>query len=184
MDYLACYTIKDTVEEGISVDDFESVVVEDAATTLLKKAVLQMIPVMEPTNSKSLNSVAESSLCFLKEAGKRDKRSEDYVVIAVDPSQWKICYSRDSFGLIDPCGIDGAVLLLVRNGTKHVLVKANDRHTELSIGNDNRPVISKCNRASMLYEAAANRSLMKEISSLPTQCLLAAPKGAAKSGRS
>lgn len=184
MDYLNCYTIKDNVEEGLSVDDFESVVVDDPSTTLLKKAVLQMIPVMEPANSKSLNSVAECSLCFLKEAGKKDKRSEDYVIIAADPSQWKICYSRDSFGLLDPCGIDGAVILLVRKGARHVLVNAKDRHIELYIDDDCKPVVGKCNRASMLYEAAANRSLMREISSLPVQCLQSAPKGASKSARS
>lgn len=184
MDYLDCYTVKDNVESGISIDEFESIVVEDLSTTLLKKAVLQMIPVMPPANDRSLNSVSEASLTFLKEPAKKDKRSSEYIIIAVDPAKWKLCYNRDSFGLIDPCGVNGWVLLLVKSGTKHVLVKAADKHTELSVTDDNTPVINRCNRASLLYESAANAKLMRSISTLPDQILLGAPKGASRSGRS
>ena len=184
MDYLLCYTVKDNVEEGIPVTDFESVVVEDPSTTLLKKAVLQIIPILPADNPKSLNSVSEASLSFLKVPAKKDTLSKDYVILAVDPAKWKLCYNKDSFGLVDPCGLTGMVLLLVKCGTKHVLVNAKDRHTELSVTDDNKPVIGKCNRASLIYETVANNALKREVSKLPAQFLLAAPKAAAKSARS
>lgn len=183
MEYLHCYTVKANVVEGIQVDEFDSIVVEPA-TTQLKKAVLQIVPILRPENDKSLNSVSESSLSFLKEVGKKDTESKDYVVIAVDPAEWKLCYQKDSFGLIDPCGVNGMVLLLVKKGTKHVLVKADDKHMELSINDNNKPVISKCSRASLLFDTVTTNIIKREISKLPTQFLLTAPKAAAKPARS
>lgn len=182
--YLNCYTVKDNVGEGISVNEFESVAVEDPSTTLLKKAVLQIVPVLRAGNDKSLNSVSESSLSFLKEPLKSDKLSKDYVIIAVDPAQWKLCYAKDSFGLLDPCGLTGMVLLLVKCGTKHVLSNAKDRHVELSVSDDNKPVIGRCNRASLIYETVTSNALKKEVSKLPAQFLIEAPKASAKSVRS
>jgi hypothetical protein len=129
---------------GIQVDEFESIVVEPT-TTLLKKAVLQIVPILKPDNDKSLNSVSESSLSFLKEHGKKDTESKDYVVIAVDPKEWKLCYNKDSFGLIDPCGVNGMVLLLVKKGTKHVLVSAKDKHVELSVDDNNKRICTSRN---------------------------------------
>ena len=184
MEYLHCYTVKDNVVGGIQVDEFESIVVENASTTLLKKAVLQIIPVLKPENSKSLNSVSQSSISFLKEPAKKDTESKDYVVIAVNPSEWKLCYQTDSFGLIDPCGVNGMVLLLVKKGTRHVLVKANDKHVELSVDDSSKPVIGSCNRASLLYDTVASNAIKREISKLPAQYLLTVPKGAAKPARS
>lgn len=184
MDYLVLYTVKDNVVGGIQVDEFESIVVEDTSTTLLKKAVLQIVPVLSPANDKSLNSVSESSICFLKEAGKKDTESKDYVVIAVDPAVWKLCYNRDSFGLLDPCGVNGMVLLLVKKGTKHVLVRADDKHVELSVDDNNKPVIGRCNRASLLFDTVTTNTVKREISKLPSLALLTSPKGAAKPARS
>ena len=183
MDYLHCYTVKDNVVGGIQVDEFESIVV-DPATTLLKKAVLQIVPILKPDNDKSLNSVSENSLSFLKETGKKDTESKDYVVIAVDPADWKLCYNKDSFGLIDPCGVNGMVLLLVKKGTKHVLVNAKDKHVELSVGDDNKPIISRCSRAALIYDTVTTNAIAKEISKLPPQYLPASPKGGAKSAHS
>ena len=184
MDYLPCYTLKDNVEDGVSVNEFECVVVEDTSTTLLKKAVLQIIPILPADNTRSLNSVSEASLSFLKVPSKKDTLSKDYIVLAVDPVKWKLCYNKDSFGLLDPCGLSGMVLLLVKCGTKHVLVNANDRHIELSVSDDNKPIISKCNRASLIYETVANNALKREVSKLPAQFLLAAPKVSTRSARS
>ena len=182
--YLLCYTVKDNIEEGISIDEFESVVVDDPSTTMLKKAVLQIVPVLEPENPKSLNSVTESSISFLRLPSKSDKKSDDYVILAVDPSKWRLCYNRDSFGLLDPCGLTGLVILLVKKDTKHVLVKTNDRHTELCIDENSKPVIGKCNRASLIYDTVTNTAIKREVSKLPTQYLLASPKAGAKSARS
>ncbi len=183
MDYLACYTVKSNVEEGISIDEFECVVAEDPSTTLLKNAVLQIVPVLQPDNDRSLNSVSEASLSFLKVPSKKDTLSKDYVVIAVDPANWKLCYKKDSFGLLDPCGLNGMVLLLVKNGTQHVLSNAKDRHIELSVV-DSKPVIGRCNRASLIYESVNNGILKKEISKLPAAFLSAAPKASKGSARS
>jgi hypothetical protein len=168
---------------GIQVDEFESIVVEPT-TTLLKKAVLQIVPILKPDNDKSLNSVSESSLSFLKEHGKKDTESKEYVVIAVDPKEWTLCYNKDSFGLIDPCGVNGMVLLLVKKGTKHVLVSAKDKHVELSVDDNNKPVISRCNRAALIYDTVTTNAIAKEISKLPPQYLLTFPKVGAKSARS
>ncbi len=184
MDYLLCYTVKDNVEEGIPVDEFECVVVEDLSTTLLKKAVLQIVPVLKPDNELSLNSVSEASISFLIPPTKKDTLSDEFVVIAVDPAEWKLCYNRVSFGLIDPCGIGGMVLLLVRKNTRHVLSHAKDRHTELCVDEKGKPVIAKCNRASLIYETMTRNSVKREFSKLPTQFLQASPKAGAKSARS
>ena len=184
MDYLHLYTLKANVVEGIQVDEFESIVVNDPSTTLLKKAILQIVPILKPENDKSLNSVSESSLSFLKEAGTKDTESKDYIIIAVDPAEWKLCYQKDSFGLIDPCGVNGMVLLLIKKGTKHVLVRADDKHVELSVDDSNKPVIGQCSRASLLFETVATNIIKRELSKLPAQFLLTAPKAAAKPARS
>ena len=45
MDYLACYTVKENVESGIAIDEFECVAVEDmrrGLDTLSRKASLQV----------------------------------------------------------------------------------------------------------------------------------------------
>ena len=183
MDYLACYTVKENVESGIAIDEFECVAVEDTSTTIINNAVLQIVPVLSPDNDKSLNSVSEASLSFLKPPTKRDTLSKDYVLIATDPAQWKLCYSKDSFGLLDPCGLNGMVLLLVRNDTKHVLVSAKDRHVELSVA-DGKPVIGRCNRASLIFDTVNNNALKREISKLPSQFLITGSKAAKGSVRS
>lgn len=185
MDFLNCYKLVDeNVVSGITVNDFESIIVEDNKTTLLKKAVLQMIPVMEPELKDNLNSVSETSLTFIREPGKKDTESKDYIVVEVNPSEWKLCYDRDVFGILDPCGTNGNIILLLHKGTKHALVKANNNRVVFGVSDENKPVVSTVNRAALLLESVVHNDLMKMASKLPSQVLLAAPKTSPKSRRS
>ena len=174
MEYLKCYTIKDDIEEGIYVDNFESIIVDSPSTTSIKKATIEMVPVF-PVEGGTANNVTEGSLVFLHEAGSRDKESTEHIVIAVDPSKWKLCYRTDTLGILDPCGLNGFLLLLVNKGMEHVLVKADDRTLSLQF-KDNKLTIAKCGRAAMLRDAVTKRKLTMAVSKLPSRCLLKPPK--------
>ena len=185
MDFLRCYKLVDeTVADGITVNNFESIIVDDVKATVLKKAVLQMIPVMEPELKDSLNSVSETSLTFIREPGKKDTESKDCIVVEVNPSEWKLCYDRDVFGILDPCGLNGNIILLLHKGTKHALVKADNSHVVFGVSDENKPVVSTVNRAAMMLESVVHNDLMKLASKLPSQSLLVAPKTSPKSRRS
>ena len=173
MEYLKCYTVKDDIEEGIYVENFESIIVEDPSTTSIKKATIEMVPIL-PATGPSANNATECSLVFLHEAGKKDKESQEHVIIAVDPAKWKLCYRTDNIGILDPCGLNGFLLLLVDKNTEHVLVKADDRTQSLQF-QDNKLTIAKCGRAAMLRDAVTKRKLTAFVNKLPDRCLLAAP---------
>ena len=166
MEFLNCYTIKDSIEEGLYVNDFESIIVEDPSTTSIKKATIEMVPVI-PTDAET-NDMAENSLVFLHEAGKKDKASSSHVIIAVDPAKWKLCYAIDNISILDPCGINGLMLLLVSNDTANVLVKADSRTTSLQF-QDKKLVIAPCGRAAMLREAVVKRRLTATANTLKAQ---------------
>jgi len=174
MEYLKCFTVKDDIEEGIYVNNFESIIVADPSTTSIKKATIEMVPVF-PMEGDTANNMTEGSLVFLHEAGNKDKESTEHIVIAVDPSKWKLCYRTDSLGILDPCGLNGFLLLLVDRSMEHVLVKADDRSLSLQF-KDNKLTIEKCGRAAMLRDAVTKRRLTMAASKLPSRCLLRAPK--------
>lgn len=175
MEFLKCFTVKDDIEEGIHVSDFESIIVADPSTTLIKKATIEMIPVIKPgTNTKN---ITETSLVFLHESGKSDKESSDHVILAVDPSKWKLCYSTDALNILDPCGLNGFIILLVNKAAAHVLIKADDRGKSLQFDNK-KLTIASCGRAAMLRDAVTQRKLTAAVSMLPSRYRTTSPKGA------
>lgn len=173
MEYLKCFTVKDDIEEGIYVNDFESIIVADPSTTSIKNATLEMIPVI-PIDRSNKN-VTENSLVFLHEPAKRDKESQSHVIIAVDPSKWKLCYSTANMSILDPCGIHGLVMLLVNNGLQHVLVKADNKKLSLQFSNKSL-CIAPCGRAAMLRDAITQRKLTTAVNMLPDQYRKTVPK--------
>ena len=179
MEYLKCFTVKDNIEEGIYVPDFESIIVEDPSTTSIKKATIEMVPVLQP-ESASTNNVTETSLVFLHEAAKGDKESADHVIIAVDPAKWKLCYSTDALSILDPCGLTGLLILLVNKAATHLLVKADDR--SLSLQFDNKKLtVAKCGRAAMLRDAIVSRKLTAAVNMSPGQYRTTAPTSESES---
>lgn len=174
MEYLNCFSINDSgIEEGIYVSDFESIITADPATESIKKATIEMVPVLSPETTAT-NNVTETSLVFLHEAKKGDKESADHVIIAVDPSKWKLCYSTENMSILDPCGISGKMLLLVNKNMQNVLIKANDRSLSLQFSNK-KLAIAKCGRAGMLRDAITKRRLTAAASMLPSLYRTASP---------
>lgn len=174
MEYLNCYSVSDSgIEEGIYVSDFESIIVADPTTASIKKATIEMVPVLAPDETGTSN-VTETSLVFLHEAKKGDKESADHVIIAVDPSKWKLCYSTANISILDPCGLNGKILLLVNKELPHVLIKANDRSLSLQFSNK-KLTIAKCGRAAMLRDAITKRKLTAVASMLPSQFRTTSP---------
>lgn len=165
--------MKDDIEEGIYVNDFESIIVEDPSTTSIKNATLELIPVM-PIERGNKN-VTENSLIFLHEPNKKDKASSSHVIIAVDPEKWKLCYSTANMSILDPCGIRGLVMLLVSNELEHVLVKADKRNLSLQFSNK-KLCIAPCGRAAMLRDAVTKRKLTAVVNMLPDQYRQTSPK--------
>lgn len=154
MEYLKCYTVNDhDIEEGIYVPEFESIIVEDPSTTTIKKATVEMIPVLKPRGG---TSITETSLVFLHEAEKTDKESQDHIIIDIDPDKWKLCYKTNKLEILDPCGLHGHMLLVVDKSLDQVLIKADDRKLSLQFSNK-KLAIASCQRASLLRSAITRR---------------------------
>ena len=150
MEYLKCYTVKDhDIEEGIYVPEFESIIVETPSTTTIKKATIEMIPVLK---TRGGTSITETSLVFLHEAGKSDKESKDHIIIAIDPNKWKLCYKTNKLAILDPCGFHGHMLLVVDKSMEQILIKADDRKLSLQFSN-NKLTIAGCQRSALLRSA-------------------------------
>ena len=174
MEFLKCFTVNDDIAEGIHVSDFESIIVADPSTTLIKKATIEMIPVLTPA-SRNTNDVTESSLVFLHEADKQDKESSDHMILAVDPTKWRLCATNKAISLLDPCGLNGYILLLVNKNAEHLLINAGDRGVSLQLI-DQKPTIAKCHRAALIRSVVLNRRITDIANMLPSQYRTTAPK--------
>ena len=170
MEFLNCYTIKNDIEEGICVDDFESIIVESPSTKSIRRATIEMVPAFDAVETVS----TEDNLVFLHEATKRDKESDTHVIIAVDPEKWKLCYSVSNMTILDPCGVNGLVMLLVSKDLSNVLVKADDKHRSLQFKNK-KLLIGPCARGTMLRDALVKRKLTIAANMLQDQYRLASP---------
>jgi hypothetical protein len=136
----------------------------------IKRATIEMVPVFPSADEIS----TENNLVFLHQAGKRDKESDTHVILAVDPERWKLCYSVANMNILDPCGVNGMVMLLVSKDLNNVLVKADDKSTSLHF--DNKVLkIGACGRAVMLRDALMKRKLTIAANMLKGQYRLASP---------
>lgn len=130
-----------------------------------------MVPVFPSGDG---DTSTEHNLVFLHEAGKRDKESDSHVIIAVDPEKWKLCYSVANMSILDPCGVNGMVMLLVSKELSNVLIKANDKSTSLQFNNKVLH-IGPCGRAVMLRDALVKRKLTIAANMLKGQYRLVSP---------
>lgn len=184
MGFLCCYTLgNEKAVEGIDVDAFECINVENLSTARINKAVLEFVPLFD-CKSKDVAKIAARSLSFLNEPAKSDKQDDAGIIVAFDPEKWRLCYNASLYTLLDPCGTDGKILIMANKGARNVLAKAADKNTTFSVSGDNKPIVAKCRRASLLYNAVKGRLLYKELSKLEAPAEQAAPKKRAKPARS
>lgn len=182
MGFLSCYTLSDKVADGINVDAFECINVEDPSLTRIKRAVIDCIPLLH-CSDKDMKDIAANSLTFLMEPPQKEQEDDTGILVAFNPEEWRLCYNANLYTLLDPCGTKGDILILVDKGSRNVLAKANENNVTLSVDAENKPVISKHRRASLLYSAVKGRLLQKELSKLAVPKKTASPKKRAKSAR-
>ena len=183
MGFLRCYTLNEKIADGIDADAFECINVEDPSATRISKAVLEFIPLFT-CKEKSTAAIASKSLTFLVEPKKDDKEDSAGVILAFDPKKWRLCYNANLYTLLDPCGMDGAVMIMADRGSRNVLAKADQNNITVSISADNKPVVAKCRRAGLLYSAVKGQLLYKELNILEAPHRKAGPTKRAKSAHS
>lgn len=182
--FLKCFSlVDDKVAKGVDADQFDCINIESPSATQMNKAVLEFIPLF-PCAGTDTSEIAAKSLTFLHEPSKGDKEDSTGVILAFDPNEWRLCYNANLYTLIDPCGINGHVLIMANKGAKHVLANTNNRNCVLSITEENIPVVENCRRAAVLYGAVKARLLVKSLSKSGGPALPASSRKRARSARS
>lgn len=158
MEALKCYSLYGSkITDGITVTDFESIVTVTPAVSKIKQAVMQTIPVVAKCAQKGVldfRRIAAYSLTFLHEVTGKATHSKVGVLLAVDPKVWRVATDDVAAAVIDPCGINGHVILFVKAGTSNFLASWNDPNTFVTMNDKNAPVITTVNRGALMLSAA------------------------------
>ena len=150
--YLPCYTLEQNeIKEGIAVDDFESIIVNDPSKTLVKRASLKVYPLLDlPGSCMTVNTCMQTSLPFIIDAEDDAPASATCLLLALNPDEWILHSEKKAVAVIDPCGVHGHIILYIRKGSFHALLNAGNRSLALSVSNTLSPSINQCNRANLL----------------------------------
>lgn len=182
MEALKCFSLAgDSVTEGITVDDFESVVTVTPAVAKIKLAVLQTLPVVSKCAQKGVSDyrrLAGISLSFIHEVTGKSPVSKSGILLAVDTKYWRIAVDDIPAVIVDPCGLKGHVILFVRAGSTKFLVSRDNANTTVSLNSKNTPEIQRINRGALMLSALLDP---KKSVSRPTRSLVAAGTAADKS---
>ena len=150
--YLPCYTLgQNEIKEGIAVEDFETIIVNDPSKKLIKRASLKVYPLLDiPGTGMTVNACMQTSLPFIMDAEDDAPATASCLLLAVNPEEWILHSEKKAIAVIDPCGIHGHVILYIRKGSLHALLNAGNRCLALSVSSTLNPSIIRCNRANLL----------------------------------
>ncbi len=149
MNYLNCYSLNSNkVTKGIKVSHYESVIPTKVNTDTIYKATLQTVPIFSGTNSFHAKYLG---IPFVHQAAPKDTCCSTGILLSVKASLWTVCSDKSEIVIVDPCGLQGHILLYITNNIKDCLVSLLSDDV-ISI-EDNEPVISKSNRARLLLAA-------------------------------
>lgn len=174
MESLNCYSLYESkITPGIAVDDFESIITVEPGTPVIKQAVLETSPILDKTAQKFLTDfrlMAGMSLTFIHEVTGKSTKSKSGCLLAVNPKRWGIAASAVSAAIVDPCGLNGHVILFLRSDTPYVLSDLHNRSKVVMVHKTGMPAITTISRASLMRAALANPS---PTISKPARCLVA-----------
>lgn len=145
---MKCFTIeKDTLSPGISPARHDCILATGGSP--VANAVVRMVPVM-PYQQESLQASAQLSLSFLLESA---DDHEPGCVVSLDPREWNVCLAVNPMVLLDPCGPQGHVLLLLPPAKSSLLVSVSDPSHTLCTDELGTPVLRETSRAMLMLEA-------------------------------
>lgn len=157
---LACYSLLDntTITDGIAVGDFESIIVDTPEVLDIKKATIQTLPILTEldTSAPEIGKLSQVSLCFLTSTPENTKVSDEGVVLCIDPTVWRLCMDTSNAVIIDPCGLNGNMLLFIHKNRDNVLVCIDDPSLTVSVTEANELKIQRSNRANLMLAALVN----------------------------
>ena len=168
-----CFTAKpDSIEEGITAQYFDSIVLGDPYTKEIKLASLTAVPAMPAAHSSPLfQHVAESSVVFLVPPMEDKKPDKSHIILALSPEDWILSTMLPQVGLVDPSGTNGMIILYVPSGFHHVLTKSKDITKVLSVSDDGKPYIEELHRGNLIMQA------LRQLPAKPTISKLLPPDG-------
>lgn len=148
-----CYTLsKQGLADGVKPSTFESIASE---RDNLPRASLHLVPALPGVTpgEKSFGLC----LSFLLDAD--DGVEADGSVLSVDPTCWHRCSGNSPMQLLDPCGRDGHVLLLLPKASGQLLVNTEDPELVLGTDAEGVPYTYRTSRARLMLDALSRTGI-------------------------